>query len=91
MEMVAATLLISGRVQGVWYRGSAQNAAQALGLTGWVRNLPTGQVEAFTEGPREKIESLIAWCRRGPQLAEVESVEVTWTQPRHLSDFRVIR
>ena len=77
-----AHLLISGRVQGVWYRQSTKQAADRIGgLCGWVRNLPDGRVEAVAEGPEEKIEALIAWCREGPRLASVRDIDVTWHEP----------
>jgi acylphosphatase len=74
-----ADLLISGRVQGVFYRASAQEEATRLGLAGEIRNLPDGRVEAVVEGARESIEEFIAWCRRGPPSAEVENVGVRWS------------
>ena len=77
-ESVAAHLLVSGRVQGVFYRASARSAAGKLGLRGWVRNLDDGRVEAWAEGPRADVESFIAWCRKGPPAARVGSVEVEW-------------
>ena len=80
--MTRADLLISGRVQGVFYRASAQQEAQRLGLTGEVRNLPDGNVEAVVEGPRERVEEFIAWCRRGPRSARVEDVRVRWSKAR---------
>jgi acylphosphatase len=72
-------LLVMGRVQGVFYRASAQQEAMRLGLTGEVRNLPDGSVEVIAEGPRERIEELIAWCRQGPPSAQVEHVRVRWS------------
>lgn len=77
-EIVQAELQITGRVQGVWYRASAQREAQRLGLRGWVRNREDGAVEAIAEGPRGDLEAFIQWCRRGPPAAEVEDVEVSW-------------
>jgi acylphosphatase len=77
-----ADLVISGRVQGVFYRASAQQEAMRLGLVGEVRNLPDGSVEAIAEGPKERLEDFIAWCRRGPPAAEVEHVRVRWSAPR---------
>jgi acylphosphatase len=74
--------VISGRVQGVAFRQSAVDEARSLGLDGWVRNLPDGRVEALAEGARPRVESLVAWCRRGPRLARVDGVEVTWEEPR---------
>ena len=84
--MTRADLLIGGRVQGVFYRASAQQEAMRLGLVGEVRNLPDGQVEAIVEGPKERVEEFIDWCRRGPPSAEVESVRVRWSKA--LGEFR---
>jgi acylphosphatase len=69
-------LLIEGRVQGVFYRESTRIQAEALGLCGWVKNLRTGQVEAVAQGPSPAVDALIAWCRRGPPLAEVTGLDV---------------
>jgi len=89
-ETARARLLISGRVQGVWFRGTTRDVAQSLGLEGWVRNLPDGRVEAVFEGPKDKVQQAIAWCHKGPRYARVESVEVNWEQPEGLSGgFRV--
>jgi len=74
-----ADLHITGRVQGVFYRASAQEEAMRLGLCGEIRNLPDGAVEAVVEGPRERIEEFIAWCRRGPPGAQVKNVGVRWS------------
>ena len=84
--MTRADLLISGRVQGVFYRASAQQEAKRLGLAGEIRNLPDGRVEAVVEGPKERIEEFIEWCKRGPPAAEVEQVGVRWSAAR--GDFR---
>jgi len=89
MEKAAARWVVSGRVQGVWYRASTREKALPLGLAGWVRNLPDGGVEVFAEGPKAKVEELIAWCRQGPSFADVRSVEVTWTEPENLDGFQV--
>ena len=69
-------LVISGRVQGVGYRASAQEAAEGLGLRGWVRNLRSGQVELAAEGPADTVEALVSWCRRGPAGGHVSAVEL---------------
>lgn len=71
---------IHGRVQGVWYRASTQTEAQRLGLTGWVRNRVDGSVELCAEGERSTLEALLAWCRQGPPQAEVERIEVRWSE-----------
>jgi acylphosphatase len=78
MSEVKATLLIKGRVQGVYFRAHTQEMAQALGLKGYVRNLPLRRVEAVFIGPRETIEQAIAWCHQGPPKAEVSEVMVSW-------------
>ena len=70
-------LRIKGLVQGVSYRASAQDAARRLGVRGWVRNLPGGDVEAMAEGSPDLVDAFIAWCGRGPSEARVDSVSVT--------------
>ena len=75
---VRAHVIVHGRVQGVWYRGSACEQAQSLGVTGWVRNRWDGKVEAVMEGPRADVSRMVAWCHRGPRLAEVERIELEW-------------
>ena len=73
-----AHVLVSGIVQGVFYRSSARDEARRNGLTGWVRNLPSGRVEAVLEGPRERVAAVISWCRQGPSGADVSDVDVEW-------------
>ncbi|MFG0315818.1 MAG: acylphosphatase [Planctomycetota bacterium JB042] len=73
---VRRRLRITGRVQGVWYRGSTRETARRLGLDGWVRNLDDGSVEAVAEGSEAAVERLVAWCHDGPPLARVERVTV---------------
>lgn len=73
-------LKIHGRVQMVLYRDSARRTAEKLGLTGWVRNEPGGTVAVAAEGPEEKLNKFIAWCRRGPLLARVSRVDVQWEE-----------
>ncbi len=67
---------ISGRVQGVYYRGSTQKKAQELGISGWVRNRRDGAVELEGEGELVSLRSLYDWCKQGPPAAVVSSVEV---------------
>ena len=90
--MTRAELVISGLVQGVCYRASAQAEAERLGLVGEVRNLPGGAVTATVEGPEAQVKEFIAWCRRGPEGARVDEVEVRWTQARgEFRSFRITR
>jgi acylphosphatase len=77
-----ARVVISGRVQGVYFRASTEDEARSHGLTGWVRNTRAGEVEAVFEGERTAVEAMIAWCHRGPPAARVTNVTVTWEEPR---------
>jgi acylphosphatase len=83
-------LTVSGRVQGVSFRAYTERTARSLGLTGWVRNLPSGEVEIVAEGASAAIDRLVEWARVGPSLAHVDSVEVE-VQPAiaEFSDFRI--
>lgn len=71
-------IFISGFVQGIGFRHFIKSKADQLGLTGWVKNLPDGRVEAVFNGSKEKIEKMIGLCRKGPFLSNVENVEVQW-------------
>ena len=79
---VRAHVIVKGKVQGVYFRGYTQQEALAAGVTGWVRNLPDGSVEAIFEGEREAVERLVTWCRKGPPAARVTDVMVTWGEWR---------
>ncbi|HPD56965.1 MAG TPA: acylphosphatase [Smithellaceae bacterium] len=67
-------VLISGRVQGVFFRAETQRTATGLNLTGWVRNLPDGRVEAVFEGEDANVDKMLAWCQHGPPAARVQEV-----------------
>jgi acylphosphatase len=69
-------VIITGRVQGVFFRMETQHAARRIGVTGWARNRRDGSVEAVFEGAPEKVEEMLAWCRKGPSLARVDDVAV---------------
>jgi acylphosphatase len=77
----AAEILVEGEVQGVGYRDFAQRKAARLGLSGYVMNLRDGRVRVRAEGPRDAIDELIRDLERGPPLARVEKVSVTWIPP----------
>lgn len=75
---VRAHLLVKGRVQGVFFRESTQREAHQHHVSGWIRNLPDGDVEAVFEGEAESVEALIDFCKVGPPRARVTRSEVTW-------------
>lgn len=91
MGLKQVHVVVRGRVQGVFFRASSQREARRLGLTGWVRNRPDGNVEVLAEGEEEGLKELIAWANRGPTSARVERVEVRWRSfVGELSDFRIV-
>ena len=78
---VRAHLVVRGRVQGVWFRGSMQEEARRRRLAGWVANASDGTVVAEVEGERDAVDAVVAWAHHGPPGARVEAVEVAWTAP----------
>ena len=78
MASIRVEIRIHGRVQGVFYRASAQRQATQLGLSGYARNLDDGSVQVVAEGEEARIEELIAWCRVGPRSARVAKVDVNY-------------
>ena len=75
-----AHAIIRGRVQGVFFRMETKRAADDFGVSGWVRNLRDGTVEAIFEGERDRLEAVLDWCRQGPPHADVTDVNVTWDE-----------
>ena len=75
------TAIVHGRVQGVFFRDFTRREAIALGLKGYVHNLPDGTVEVIAEGPRETLEQLLNKVKIGPSSARVDRVEVQWAEP----------
>lgn len=75
--MKRARVYVSGRVQGVFFRAQTQKAATRYNLTGWVRNLADGRVEALLEGEGKSVDKMLEWCRKGPPAAQVENVSIT--------------
>ena len=72
-------LLISGKVQGVFYRVNTKNKADELGLTGWAKNTPDGKVEVLAEGKEGGLKEFIKWCYNGSRGAKIDEVEVEWS------------
>lgn len=73
---VRVHVFVSGKVQGVFFRSSTRDVALELGLSGWVKNLADGRVEALFEGKKEAVEKMIEWCKIGPEFAKVTGLEV---------------
>lgn len=87
--MVRYRVLVSGRVQGVYYRDTCRQLALQSGVRGWVRNLPDGRVEAVFEGPPGDVQQLVDWARRGPRAAAVSDVSVQAEPPEGLGAFQI--
>jgi acylphosphatase len=79
--IVRAHVLVSGRVQGVFFRFETRRLAGRLGIAGWVRNRRDGRVEAVFEGEKEAVERMVEFCRHGPSGARVTNAEVRWEEP----------
>ena len=81
MEPIRRRVRVRGRVQGVWFRGATREAALSNRVSGWVRNLPDGRVEAYVEGEAEAVTRVERAVRQGPSSARVASVEVETDEP----------
>lgn len=89
-DLVRAHVLVSGRVQGVNFRWYTQKKAQELRLTGWVRNLWDGRVEAIFEGEKKAVKRAVDWCHLGAPSARVDDVQVSYEEPSgEFSHFRI--
>jgi acylphosphatase len=88
-ETRSVQVRISGRVQGVGYRAWMRQQAIRLGLSGWVKNLPNGDVEALLCGPSQAVEQMLAACRKGPRFAEVVALEVGEAELPLSEDFAI--
>ena len=84
-------MTISGQVQGVGFRWYCREQAMALRLQGYVRNLPDGRVEAAFEGAGHDVDAMVAWCRTGPDLADVTGMQAFEEPPIGASGFRIAR
>ena len=88
--IIAKHVLISGRVQGVWFRATTREKAEEYNIKGWVRNTSDGKVEAVFFGEEKDVDKLIQWCHHGPPLAKVEKVEVTpYTSKEEFKGFTI--
>ena len=76
-----AHVIIHGMVQGIFFRYNTRVRAVQLGLKGWVKNSFNGTVEALFEGPKEDVETIVNWCRRGPSGARVDKIDLEWGEP----------
>lgn len=84
-------VFVSGRVQGVFFRATTTEEASQLGLSGWVKNLPDGRVEAVFEGDPDAVADMIQWCHTGSPRAQVEDVDVVEEEPAGIDGFEVRR
>jgi acylphosphatase len=84
-------LVLRGRVQGVFFRASAQREARRLGLTGWVKNRNDGAVELVAEGEEDQVKDFLSWAQHGPSTARVDKVETRWrSYTGEFPDFRIV-
>jgi acylphosphatase len=88
--MQTVNLLIKGKVQGVYYRNAAKEEADKLGVTGWIKYISEGRVEAMATGNKEQLQQFIQWCRRGPEKAIVKDVIITPLSLQQFNDFTII-
>ena len=87
---VRAHVFVSGRVQGVFFRSETRYEAKKHGVTGWVRNLPDGRVEAVFEGEEEAVKKLVDFCKHGPSGARVTGIDVKWEAYKgEFKDFKI--
>ncbi|HZI69378.1 MAG: acylphosphatase [Ginsengibacter sp.] len=89
--MKTVQVLISGKVQGVFFRDSARKVANKLGVTGWIKNRPDEKVEAMVSGMEKEVQAFVEWCRSGPERAEVEEVLVSEKEQTHFERFEIVR
>jgi acylphosphatase len=88
MDIEAADVVVTGRVQGVFYRAAMREQAERLEVTGWVRNEPDGTVTAHLEGSPGAVSELLEWCETGPPAAEVNEVRSRITEPTGANGFK---
>jgi acylphosphatase len=86
--MVRRKVIVSGRVQGVFFRATCRDESRSAGVAGWVSNEPDGTVHAVFEGEPDAVDRMVAWCRQGPPQAVVTNVDVTDEEPTGELGFR---
>ena len=89
--MQTVHLVIKGKVQGVFFRASTKEKANELGIKGWVKNMPGGNVEVLATGTKDQLENFIGWCKRGPKHATVSDVIVTHAEETFFNEFRILK
>ncbi|KQV05637.1 MULTISPECIES: acylphosphatase [unclassified Kitasatospora] len=89
MERIRSRVVVTGEVQGVFFRDTCRRTAQEYGVAGWVRNLADGTVEAVFEGEAAAVGQLVAWAERGPSQAVVDRVTVRQEEPEGLTGFEI--
>ena len=89
--MPTVHLLIKGKVQGVFYRATAKEVADEIGLTGWVKNTKAGDVEAIISGTQDQVDRYTKWCWKGPRMAQVTEVIVTPSPETGFKEFSILR
>lgn len=89
--MKTIQLLIKGKVQGVFFRATAKDIADDLGVKGWVRNLPDRNVEIRATATEEALQKYIDWCKQGPPKAKVENVSIEELVPEEFNNFKIKR
>ncbi|MFI2259739.1 acylphosphatase [Streptomyces tubercidicus] len=87
--MIRRRMVVSGDVHGVFFRDTCRRTADELGVSGWVRNLADGTVEAVCEGEPESVQELVDWAHEGPPLATVDAVSVREEEPEGLTGFAI--
>lgn len=91
MAQKRVTLIVRGRVTGVYFRASTQREARRLGITGWVKNRADGSVEILAEGDEDTIKEIVGWAHHGPSAARVDHVDVRWrSYSGEFFDFRIL-
>jgi acylphosphatase len=90
MGLKRIEIIVRGRVQGVYYRATAEREARQHGLTGWVKNRKDGSVEMVVEGEEDAVKDFLAWAQIGPSTARVDKVETRWrSYTGEFTDFRI--